>query len=359
MTIFNREEAAEMILQTCRVLMEQGLIARTWGNVSARITEETFLITPSGRAYESLTPEDLVEVGIGDLRWEGNVKPSSEKGMHAGIYRLRPECGFIIHTHQPNASAVSVLGEDIDLESLPGRVICRDEERKILGGSIPCAFYGLSSTKRLAKNVARAAGEYPKSNAVLMRYHGAVCMGEDDAQALAAANTLETVCGRIYEKQTGEKLRRSAGAATQYQIHEHDGKYRIHTWTPYIMEMSRRGKTLMPYLDDMAQIGGISTRCIAQDPTIDQWRSACGGRNAVLVHEDGAICFADTPEEAEAVAIVFEKNCQAANLALKKAIPPIEKFSARLERAVYLRKYSKQRDIAAGDAASPEGEKSC
>ena len=52
--------------------------------------------------------------------------------MHAGIYRLRPECGFIIHTHQANASAVSVLGEDIDLMSLSGRVFCKEEEQQIL-----------------------------------------------------------------------------------------------------------------------------------------------------------------------------------------------------------------------------------
>ena len=359
MTIFQRTEAAERILQVCRVLLEQGLIARTWGNVSARISETTFLITPSGKAYETMTAEDLVEVGTDDLHWEGNVKPSSEKGMHAGIYRLRPECGFIIHTHQANASAVSVLGEDIDLMSLSGRVFCKEEEQQILGPSIPCSFDGLSSTKRLAKNVARAVKEHPQSSTVLMRYHGAVCMGEDDEQALAAANTLETVCGRIYEKQTGEKLHTGAGAATRYQIHEHDGIYRIHTWTPYIMEMSRRGKTVMPYLDDMAQIGGTSVRCIPQDPTMEQWRSASGGRNAVLVHEDGAICFADSPEEAEAVAIVFEKNCQAANLALKKAIPPVQKVSARLERIVYLRKYSKLKDPAGDSRDLPEGDGSC
>ena len=47
--------------------------------------------------------------------------------------------------------------------------------------------------------------------------------------------------------------------------------------------------------------------------------------------------------EAEAIAIVLEKNCQAANLALKKAAPPVDGVSARLERAVYLRKYAKLR----------------
>lgn len=354
--IYTREEAAKRILSACAVLIEKGLIARTWGNVSARISEEVFLITPSGRAYESLTEKDLVEVRIADGGWEGEMKPSSEKGMHAGIYRLRPNCGFIIHTHQTNASAVSVLGEHIDLTTLSARVFCREEEREILGPAIPCAFYGLSSTKRLAKNVEKALKEHPDSQTALMRYHGAVCLGADDEAALLAADTLETVCGRIYEKRTGEKLAAQPGHKAEYRIHEHSGNYRIHAASPYIMEMSRRGKTVMPYLDDMAQIGGTSYRCVPEIPTADQFHSACKGRNVVFIKDDGAICYADSPEEAEAVAIVLEKNCQAANLALKKAIPPVDKISARLERTVYLRKYSKMKNAP----AAPEGgEETC
>ena len=341
---YTKEEAADRILKACRQLMEKGLIARTWGNVSARLAGDTFLITPSGRAYETLTAEDLVEVHIRNLRWEGGKKPSSEKGLHAGIYRLRPDCRFIIHTHQNNASALSVLGEHFDLTSLSARVFCKEQEREILGPVIPCAYYGLSSTKRLAKNVAAAVQEHPDSQTVLMRYHGAVCMGESDEAALQAADALEAVCGRIYERRTGEKLAtRAITGEMTWQIHEKNGIYRIHTYTPYVMEMSRRGKNVYPYLDDMAQIGGVSYRCIPEDPLPAAVRAASKGRNVLFVENDGAVCWAESPAEAEAIAIVLEKNCQAANLALKKAVPPVDGVSARLERAVYLRKYAKLR----------------
>ena len=33
-------------------LVETGLIARTWGNVSCRVDENSFVITPSGKPYE-------------------------------------------------------------------------------------------------------------------------------------------------------------------------------------------------------------------------------------------------------------------------------------------------------------------
>ena len=340
-----REEAAAKILQLCQQLCTKGLIARTWGNVSMRLSEKTMLITPSGRAYETMTAEDLVEVSIADLRWEGQIKPSSEKEMHARLYRLRPECRFIIHTHQSNASAVSILGEHIDLTSFTARVFCKEDERAVLGPVIPCAFYGMATTKRLAKNVARAVQENPGSQTVLLRYHGAVCMGADDAGALQAAEILEKVCGRVYEKRIGETLAaRVAPSEMRFTVRGKNGICRIHTRTPYVMEMSRRGKQVFAYLDDMAQIGGFSYRCIPEDPTPAQYHRAVKGRNVVFVENDGAICMAADPREAEAVAIVLEKNCQAANLALKKAIPPVNGVSARLERTIYLQKYAKLRD---------------
>lgn len=88
-------------------LVEKGLIARTWGNVSCRVDENSFVITPSGKPYEGLTPDDIVEVKIDTLSYEGNVKPSSEKGVHAEVYKAHPEAGFVIHTHQKFASIIS------------------------------------------------------------------------------------------------------------------------------------------------------------------------------------------------------------------------------------------------------------
>ena len=116
--IYEIEEAREKILEACREMKRANLIARTWGNVSARISDKEFLITPSGKDYDEMTGEDLVKVRIRDEKWEGDLKPSSEKGMHARLYRRRPQCDFIIHTHQTNASALSILPEDLKLTGM-------------------------------------------------------------------------------------------------------------------------------------------------------------------------------------------------------------------------------------------------
>ena len=84
------------VIRAGKLLCERGLIQRTWGNVSCRIDENTFVITPSGRDYQSLTPDDIVLVKIEDLSYEGDVKPSSEKGVHAACYKLRSNVNFVI-----------------------------------------------------------------------------------------------------------------------------------------------------------------------------------------------------------------------------------------------------------------------
>jgi len=56
------EQAREKVVLAGKKLLESGLIARTWGNVSCRISDRQFVITPSGRSYESLSPGEIVAV---------------------------------------------------------------------------------------------------------------------------------------------------------------------------------------------------------------------------------------------------------------------------------------------------------
>ena len=78
-------KAKQDVIDAGKKLVEYGLIARTWGNVSCRISETQFVITPSGKPYDGLTPDDIVVVNIDDYSYEGDIKPSSEKGIHAAV----------------------------------------------------------------------------------------------------------------------------------------------------------------------------------------------------------------------------------------------------------------------------------
>jgi L-fuculose-phosphate aldolase len=177
------KEARECVVKAGIRLVNAGLIARTWGNVSCRISENHFVITPSGRDYMSLTPDEIVTVAISDCSYTGSIKPSSEKGISAEIYKQKSDINFVIHTHQENASVISTLG----LESIKN-----DPVFSLLGDEIICASYGLPGTKKLRLGVA-AALKKSNGNAVIMKHHGAVCFGRDDEEAFKAALDLEVV----------------------------------------------------------------------------------------------------------------------------------------------------------------------
>ncbi len=86
------------IAGTCRRMAEQGLAPGTSGNVSARLSRTTLLITPSGCALADVRPADLVNVRIR----HGSSAPgkaSSELSAHRIIYRSRADAGAVIHAH--------------------------------------------------------------------------------------------------------------------------------------------------------------------------------------------------------------------------------------------------------------------
>ncbi len=176
------EKARELVVLAGKKLLQSGLIARTWGNVSCRISDHQFVITPSGRAYENLRAEEIVAVNIDDGSYSGDIKPSSEKDLHAEIYRHRKDVNFIIHTHQASASALSPLGVDIPVGN--------PESVSVIGQKVACAAYGLPGSQKL-KNEAVAALARTEGKAILLANHGAVCFGRDMEEAFQVASNLE------------------------------------------------------------------------------------------------------------------------------------------------------------------------
>ena len=349
---YSLEKARELVLKAGLELCEAGLVARTWGNISARVSDTQYVITPSGRAYDTLTPEDIVLVNIADGSYEGDVKPSGEKGVHAAVYELCPAMNFVIHTHQNYASALSVLGREIALDGQEQTGGC------LLGNALPCADYGMYATEELVNNIKAQITTHPESKAVLMKYHGALCFGKDYDEAFAVAYELEKVSKDIFAKlcevdnadyvnQKGAEEIPSTSEGTfgipselQQQLASRDGiRSILLANTPYIVKMSNLGKTMEPYLDDAAQIAGVDVKCVE---SADELLEALTDRNAVLIKGIGALCTGFDESEAEAVAIVLEKACMAAYLAHQVGnIPPLSKESAKKDREGYVNHYSK------------------
>jgi len=373
--------AQELVVQAGLKLVASGLVARTWGNISARVSDAQFAVTPKGRAYGTLTPDDIVLLNIADCSYEGNIKPSSEKGIHASVYRLRKDINFVIHTHQLYASVLSVLGEGFDVDS---------QDQELLGSFVPDAPYGISSTKKLARNAARTIEEHPESSVILLRSHGAVCFGRTMDEVFRRADRLERAAKkRILELigapslaqvkkmclfkhailhddvaiSLGNSVRQGSGFSLRIGSEEtnylhsaiellnspvatlHASAYQvtkanciIGDVTSSVLAVSRTGKTIRPYIDDVAQIIGTSIRSAASGDVI----AMINKRNAVFLAKGGALCLGQDEADAKAVAMILEKECLAEILvALTGKGKPLGRLDCWLQRFVYQRKYSK------------------
>jgi len=390
---FNIEEAKKRVIAAGIRLVETGLIARTWGNVSHRISEAQFVITPSGRDYRALTPDDIVTVQIADGTYSGSIKPSSERGVHAAVYRQFPDVNFVIHTHQTEASVISASEFDsIDIVEGP------------LAGTVLCGAYALPSTKKLARNVA-ASLQNTNNRAIIMKNHGAVCYGADDEEAFSVALALESACQRfvadVYRQLSGDshaeaaaisqlvlegEYRRDALARAEGPFYNsrrteggfvlvtsssreeqfvvkfgersmntpedaqlHEAIYKKHkhvkyvTWnrSPEVTAFSRTSLKLKPLLDDFAQLIGTSARVAEADPR--SVAAALGRSSAVFVRGHGALCCGGTEDDASAISMVLDKNCKAyVGASLLGNVRPLHYWESLLMRFVYLNQYAKQ-----------------
>lgn len=333
-------EAKNLVVKAGLELMNSGLVARTWGNVSCRIDETTFAITPSGREYQTLTPDDIVEVKIDDLTFTGNIKPSSEKGIHAAVYQIHPEINFVIHTHQENASAMSATGLDYF------RPLSEYSE---LGRTVVCAKYALPGTKALCKNVTEAL-KISSGNAIVMKHHGTLCIGKTYEETFLTASQLEAASTAFINEKGGQIQGEPSKDAQPLSEESKDlldawnssGKqgYILINADSDVVRFSKLGISLKPLLDDFAQIVGTKIKTVRNHPNTAF--SSLKSVSAVMVKDIGAVCWGIDEHDAEAVSMIVRKNCKSyfASSAMGHA-KYIRPWECILMRQVYLKKYSR------------------
>ncbi|WP_203820023.1 aminotransferase class III-fold pyridoxal phosphate-dependent enzyme [Paractinoplanes ferrugineus] len=177
------------VVEMCRTMLERGYLKATEGNVSVRIPgHELYAVTPSNYDYDKMRAEDVCIVDfqgkhVPDEGGAGGLVPSIECGMHANIYRERPDVNAIVHTHQPYASALAFLRKPIPALT--------DEQVRFLGKEVAIIDYAPSGTGFLAKNVQKkvASGD----NAFIIANHGVVAVGTDPTRAVFNMALLEKV----------------------------------------------------------------------------------------------------------------------------------------------------------------------
>ena len=105
--MFKSERKA--VLDTALEMKRNHLVALCGGNISVRLSDGTFLVTPSGMVYEEMVPDDIVRVDGAGRVIDSARRPSSDTPALLHIFQKMPWVNAVIHTHQPWATAAGLI----------------------------------------------------------------------------------------------------------------------------------------------------------------------------------------------------------------------------------------------------------
>ena len=200
-------------------LVDNGLVAWTSGNISARVAgageggTDLMVIKPSGVAYEDLTPESMVLCDLDGNALEQGFSPSSDTATHAYVYRHMPEVGGVVHTHSTYATSWAARGE-----AVPCVITAMADE---FGGEIPLGPFALIGSDEIGRGIVSTLTGH-RSPAVLMRSHGVFTIGQSSRDAVKAAVMCEDAARTVH-------LARAYGELTPLDQEQVDALHRRYT----------------------------------------------------------------------------------------------------------------------------------
>ncbi len=169
------------IIQSCLKMNAMGINQGVSGNISVRYGDDSMVITPTGIPYETLEPDDLVEMRF-DGSFAGPLQPSSEWRIHRAIYSRRSDVDAVVHAHPLFATALAI--QKLTIPAIHYMVAVGG------GATIPCADYATFGTEQLAENVVSALEGH---TVCLMEHHGLVATGPSLEVAMHRAAETENL----------------------------------------------------------------------------------------------------------------------------------------------------------------------
>lgn len=160
-----------------------GLSPGTSGNISVRLSDGGYLVTPTGVALGSLHPGRLTRLDRDALHVNGD-HPTKEVPLHLGVYGARPDAGAVVHLHSTHATAVSCMDVLDPADCLPA--LTAYQILRI--GRLPLLGYFAPGSSGLGEAVRQAMAT---AHAVLLANHGLIAVGPGLAAAVAVAQEIE------------------------------------------------------------------------------------------------------------------------------------------------------------------------
>lgn len=187
--MYNQRELSAVTAElsdTGRGVVDRGLALASGGNLSARLSEDTFVVTGSGTWLDRLTAEDFTVMNLAGEIIDGCPSPSSEWKLHQRSYQERPDVNAVVHVHPQHAVLLNALGHDVRLITLDHAYYVR---------SVGATPYYPNGSDELADSAADQAREH---NCIIMGHHGCSALGDTISMAYRRALNLEEAATATY-----------------------------------------------------------------------------------------------------------------------------------------------------------------
>ncbi len=174
------ESEKQSVIDAALEIKAAELIHLTGGNVSVRLPNGDILVTPSGMPYETMTPDQILVVDQEGVIIEGTLRPSVDTVALLHIYKNMPKVNAIIHTHQPYATAVGLIADELPAITTTLCNACK--------GPVKVAPYSSPASLDMGVETVQHIGD---KLAIILKHHGVITIGKDLEQALYSAIYLE------------------------------------------------------------------------------------------------------------------------------------------------------------------------
>jgi len=163
----DEQELRELFCEIGRRMYENGFLAATDGNLSAKLSDKKLMFTPGKSALGHMEPEDLVITDFDGEMLKGEGKVTSEYRLHLTCYEERDDINAVVHAHPPYVLALTIAGVSLARPVLPEVVFNL--------GSIPTAPYATPSSPQGPEVIRELVRVH---DAMAIDRHGSVTVGE-------------------------------------------------------------------------------------------------------------------------------------------------------------------------------------
>jgi L-ribulose-5-phosphate 4-epimerase len=169
----------QSIVDSAQLLIRTGVLSHSnHGNSSVRLPDGQSMLITGVSSLLNTSPETLTVLDLDGNVLDGQLASTSAEivGMHAVVYRLKPDVGAVIHTHSPSVTTYAMAHKPLPIhyEGLLRMGVSED---------IPVAPWGPRGSRESIAHIEQALTEHPDALAVLLANHGLLAFGKDQAAA--------------------------------------------------------------------------------------------------------------------------------------------------------------------------------